>query len=204
MKLAFLCLQCMALLRYSIGFQTTLVGLNSISTKKPSFGIYSQAPDAVVTEDPFETYKAGSPLAWKDTKVGTGDPVEEGDVLTVAYTGYLWRNGKEFGSNKALTFKLGGGNVMPGFDAGVRGIREGGRRKIRVPPELAYQDKGAGNGKIPPNSDLEFDVEVTSVARGPVAGTVALVGQNRLILFVILLGLSIVIPMLGIGERGFI
>jgi FKBP-type peptidyl-prolyl cis-trans isomerase len=203
MKLAFLCLQCLALLRHTIGFQT-LAGLNTVTTKK-TFGLSSQATDtAATTEDLFDTYQAGSPLAWKDTKIGTGDPVEEGDVLTVAYTGYLWRNGKEFGANKALTFKLGGGNVMPGFDAGVRGIREGGKRRIRVPPALAYQDKGAGNGKIPPNSDLEFDVEVTSVARGPIAGTLALVGQNRLILFVILLGLSIITPMLGIGERGFI
>lgn len=193
----------MALLRHCISFQP-LTGVGSISTKKSNFGIYSQAADGVVAEDPFDTYKPGSQLAWKDTAVGTGEPVEEGDVLTVAYTGYLWRNGKEFGANKALTFKLGGGSVMPGFDAGVRGIREGGRRKIRVPPELAYQDKGAGNGKIPPNSDLEFDVEVTKVARGPIAGTLAMVGQNRLILFVILLGLSIVVPMLGIGERGFI
>jgi hypothetical protein len=204
MKVVFLCLQGLALLRHCVGFQT-MAGLSTLSiNKKASFGLYSQSADAVVAaEDPFDTYKPGSPLVWKDTKVGSGDPVDEGDVLTVSYTGYLWRTGKEFGSNKALTFKVGGGNVMPGFDAGVRGIREGGRRRIRVPPELAYQDKGAGNGKIPPNSDLEFDVEVTSVARGP-AAILALVGQNRLILFVILLGLSIVIPMLGIGERGFI
>mmetsp|Transcript_72197 Transcript_72197/g.202629 ORF Transcript_72197/g.202629 Transcript_72197/m.202629 type:complete len:192 (+) Transcript_72197:83-658(+) len=147
--------------------------------------------------DPFDGYEAGSEIAWRDTKVGTGEIVEEGDVLTVAYTGYLWRNKEEFGKNEGLTFKLGGGNVMPGFDEGVRGIKEGGRRIIRVPPKLAYGDKGAGNGKIPPNSDLEFEVEVTSVARGPVAGTVAMIGQTRLIGFVIIFALLAISPMLG-------
>lgn len=153
--------------------------------------------------DPFETYRPGSQLAWKDTKEGTGDVVEEGDVITVAYTGYLFSNHEEFGKNDALTFKLGGGNVMPGFEEGVKGLKEGGKRIIRVPPELAYKDKGAGYGKIPPNSDLEIEVEVTKVARG-VAGSLALIGQNRLIGFVILLAISILAPMLGIGERGFI
>jgi hypothetical protein len=159
--------------------------------------------EAVVFVDPFAQYKRGSDLAWKDTKEGTGDVVEEGDVLTVAYTGYLFSTKQEFGKNKGLTFKLGGGNVMPGFDQGVRGIKEGGKRIIRVPPALAYKDKGAGDGKIPPNSDLEIDIEVTKVYKG-VLGDVALIGQNRLIGFAILLAISILAPMLGIGERGFI
>ena len=153
--------------------------------------------------DAFGQYKPGSGLAWKDTQEGSGDVVEEGDVLTVSYTGYLFSSRQEFGKTEGLTFKLGGGTVMPGFDQGVRGIKEGGKRIIRVPPELAYKDKGAGGGKIPPNSDLEIDVEVTKVYRGAF-GTVALIGQNRLIGFAILLALSIVAPMLGIGERGFI
>ncbi len=199
MKVTLFVVQGLSLLSGCTGFQSVV----SIRESHQHFGLFSTETTTIL-EDPFDNYRPGSQLAWKDTKVGIGESVEEGDVLTVAYTGYLWRNGQEFGTNKALTFKLGEGKVMPGFDEGVRGIKEGGRRRIRVPPELAYKDKGAGNGKIPPNSDLEFDVEVTSVARGPIAGTLALVGQNRLILFSILLGLSIVIPMLGIGERGFI
>lgn len=153
--------------------------------------------------DPFTGYKAGSELAWKDVTEGTGEAVEEGDVLTVSYSGYLFSTRQQFGKTEGLTFKLGGGTVMPGFDQGIRGIKEGGKRIIRIPPELAYQDRGAGNGKIPPNSDLEIDVEVTKVYRG-VMGFVPLVGQNRLILFVILLAISIGAPMIGVGEKGFI
>ena len=190
----------------SLLFPLLCMGFNVASTvRRPirnSVGLFSSA-DAV-EDDPFESYKPGSKLAWKDTAPGEGEVVEDGDVLTVAYQGYLWKNLKEFGKNEGLTFKLGGGNVMPGFDEGVRGMKEGGKRTLRVPPELAYGEKGAGNGKIPPNSDLEIMVEVKSVARGPIAGNLALLGQNRLLGFTILLAISILAPMLGIGERGFI
>jgi hypothetical protein len=166
------------------------------STRFPNrnFELFSTEGAAV---DPFDGYQAGSEIAWKDTKVGQGDVVEEGDVLTVAYTGFLWRNKEEFDKGEALTFKLGGGKVMPGFDEGVRGLKEGGRRTIRIPPKLAYGAQGAGNGKIPPNSDLEFAIEVISVARGPIAGTLALVGKTRIIGFSVITLILAITPMMG-------
>lgn len=190
MKLQLLIFQLALVLLPCTSFQV------ATSTRLPNRNLAIFSTDDASAEDPFESYKPGSELAWKDTKVGEGDVVEEGDVLTVAYTGYLWRNRQEFGKNEGLTFKLGGGNVMPGFDEGVRGIKEGGKRIIRVPPKLAYGDKGAG-GKIPPNTDLEFEVEVTSVARGPIAGAVAMIGQTRLIGFAIIFALFAITPMIG-------
>ena len=59
-----------------------------------------RSTEEAVVVDPFVQYKRGSDLAWKDTKEGTGDVVEEGDVLTVAYTGYLFSTKQEFGKNK--------------------------------------------------------------------------------------------------------
>ena len=175
------------------------------SFSTPSTSIFSTAVSTEdTTKDPFEAFQPGSELAWKDIKIGEGEPVEDGDVLTVSYTGVLFKNRREFGGNEGLKFKLGGGTVMPGFEQGVVGIKEGGVRKIRIPPSLAYGDRGAGNGKIPPNSDLEFEIEVKSVARGFIAGNIALAGENRLIIFVFLLAISIFAPMIGVGERGFI
>jgi hypothetical protein len=184
-------------------FSGTLA-FQGVSPLRSHLGTALRSAEDSVVENPFDSYKEGSEIAWRDTNMGEGEPVAEGDVLTVAYTGYLWKTQKEFGKNEGLTFKLGGGNVMPGFDAGVKGIKEGGKRRLRVPPELAYGEKGAGNGKIPPNADLEFDIEVTKVARAGLGATVALVGQNRLYLFAVLLLVSIAAPFLGLGERGFI
>ena len=74
-------------------------------------------------------------------------------------------------------FKLGGGQIMPGFDEGLRGAKEGSRRSIRMPPELAFGENGKGTA-IPPNADLEFDVEVTKISRG-FKGELELFGEAR-------------------------
>jgi FKBP-type peptidyl-prolyl cis-trans isomerase len=191
MKLELLIIQVGLVVLPCTGFQVVT------STRLSNRNLERFSTQDATADDPFESYKAGSEIAWKDTTVGQGDVVEEGDVLTVAYTGYLWRNKQEFDKGDALTFKLGGGKVMPGFDEGVRGIKEGGKRIIRLPPKLAYGNKGAGNGKIPPNSDLEFEVEVTSVARGPIAGTLAMVGKTRVSGFAVLTAILAITPMIG-------
>ena len=96
----------------------------------------------------------------EDLQVGTGDPVGEGVWVEVAYTGWL-SNGTEFDSG-SFSFPVGVGQVVPGFDEGVDGMRVGGKRKMIIPPALGYGDRATGS--IPPGSILIFDVEVLAIA----------------------------------------
>jgi FKBP-type peptidyl-prolyl cis-trans isomerase len=100
-----------------------------------------------------------------DVKVGSGPAAKRGDKVTIHYTGTLV-NGKKFDSshdrNQPFTFTLGANEVVPGFDAGVQGMKQGGVRKLRIPPELAYGNMGQGNS-IPPNSILVFEIELLKI-----------------------------------------
>ncbi|MBM3495169.1 MAG: FKBP-type peptidyl-prolyl cis-trans isomerase [Armatimonadetes bacterium] len=102
----------------------------------------------------------------QDIRVGKGRVVEPGDTVSVHYDVYL-KNGKKIESSRAkgkpLAFLFGGGMAMPGWETGLEGVREGGRRQLVVPPELAYADKGSEDGKIPPNATLRFEIEVVRV-----------------------------------------
>jgi FKBP-type peptidyl-prolyl cis-trans isomerase len=104
-------------------------------------------------------------LEYWDIKVGTGAVATAGQTVKVHYTGWL-TNGKKFDSSvdrgEPFTFDLGGGHVIKGWDEGVAGMKVGGKRQLRIPPELGYGDRGAG-GVIPPNATLIFDVELLGV-----------------------------------------
>jgi FKBP-type peptidyl-prolyl cis-trans isomerase len=104
-------------------------------------------------------------LLIQDEVVGTGTEAKSGDTVTVHYTGWL-TDGTKFDSsvdrNEPFTFNLGAGEVIPGWDAGVAGMKEGGKRKLTIPPELAYGARGAGSS-IPPNATLVFEVELLQV-----------------------------------------
>jgi FKBP-type peptidyl-prolyl cis-trans isomerase FkpA len=107
-------------------------------------------------------------LKYTDVKIGQGDPAQKGFIVSVQYTGWLYKNGAkgaQFDSSrdrdKPFTFKLGAGQVIAGWDEGVSGMKVGGQRTLIIPPELAYGSKGAG-GVIPPNATLIFDVELIS------------------------------------------
>jgi FKBP-type peptidyl-prolyl cis-trans isomerase FkpA len=115
-----------------------------------------------VTGKPSKT--AGGVEYW-DIKAGTGATATKGQHVKVNYTGWL-TNGKKFDSSvgKApFTFKLGAGEVIKGWDEGVAGMKVGGKRQLRIPPDLAYGSQGVGGGLIPPNSTLVFDVELLGV-----------------------------------------
>ncbi|MDB4886471.1 MAG: peptidylprolyl isomerase FKBP-type [Gemmatimonadetes bacterium] len=101
----------------------------------------------------------------KDVTVGTGADVAVGQTLSVRYVGNL-ANGRQFDANPApkalFQFKLGAGQVIPGWDIGIQGMKVGGRRMLIIPPELAY---GANSvGSIPAYSVLVFTVDVVSAS----------------------------------------
>ena len=112
--------------------------------------------------------RTASGLYWRELVAGEGDTVTPGRVAVVHYTGWL-PNGRKVDSSRdrgsPLTFTLGAGMVIAGWDEGVAGMRVGGRRQLVIPPELGYGASGAG-GAIPPNATLIFEVELVAV-QGP-------------------------------------
>ncbi|HVX39419.1 MAG TPA: FKBP-type peptidyl-prolyl cis-trans isomerase [Gemmatimonadaceae bacterium] len=100
-----------------------------------------------------------SGLYVQDLATGTGAVAFRGKTLVVRYTGWL-ADGTEFDSGE-ITVTLGGKGVIPGWEEGLLGMRVGGRRRLIVPPELGYG--AAGQGKIPPNAVLVFDMELTGI-----------------------------------------
>lgn len=105
-------------------------------------------------------------LSVRDISVGTGSRAEIGDVLEVSYVGVLLNDGTEFDAswNRSQTFfvPIGMGAVIPGWDQGIVGMREGGRRVLVTPPHLAYGSSGSGSA-IPPNATLVFVVDLISI-----------------------------------------
>lgn len=100
-----------------------------------------------------------------DAQVGSGAEAVPGKTVSVHYTGTLF-NGTKFDSSldrgQPFVFGLGAGQVIPGWDMGLQGMKVGGKRKLIIPPHLGYGAAGAG-GVIPPNAVLVFDVELLEV-----------------------------------------
>jgi len=101
-----------------------------------------------------------------DFTIGTGAEATAGKTATVQYAGWLYsetgvdKKGAQFEAN-VHTFVLGGNQVIKGFDTGVTGMRVGGTRRVIIPPSLAYG--ASGNGPIPPNTAVVFDLALTNV-----------------------------------------
>ena len=113
-----------------------------------------------------------APFSATDLAVGTGAEAVAGRIVVVNYTGWLYsataaeNKGQQFDTTTGrgpFTFVLGTGSVIAGWDQGVAGMRVGGRRRLVIPPELAYGSTGAGNGAIPPNATLVFEIELLLV-----------------------------------------
>ena len=137
----------------------------STTTKKPLAG--RTAPHAAVgpTKVTGEGTKTASGLQYWDIRVGTGKEAKEGDTVMVHYTGWF-TNGKKFDSSIGRgpfeVGPLGNAPVIKGWNEGIVGMKVGGKRQLRIPPDLAYGAKGYP-GAIPPNSTLIFDVRLLSI-----------------------------------------
>ena len=117
--------------------------------------------------------KTESGLQYWDIKVGTGPVANKGDRVKVHYTGWF-TDGKKFDSSvdahQPYSFTVGKGDVIKGWDEGVSGMKVGGKRQLRIPPELAYGDAGFKT-IVPPNATLIFDVQLLAVTPAPPAPT---------------------------------
>jgi len=121
------------------------------------------APELGVDLDAMTQTASG--LQYEDLTVGDGATAQAGDSVSVHYTGWL-TDGTKFDSSvdrgDPFKFHLGAGQVIPGWDEGVAGMRVGGKRKLVIPPELGYGGGGAG-GVIPGGATLVFDVELLEI-----------------------------------------
>ncbi|MBI2149775.1 MAG: FKBP-type peptidyl-prolyl cis-trans isomerase [Acidobacteria bacterium] len=116
------------------------------------------------------TTKSG--LKYIDQKVGAGVEATKGASVQVHYTGWLYVNGKrgaKFDSSldrgTPFEFRLGEKRVIAGWEEGVEGMKVGGKRELIIPPDLAYGSRDVGGGLIPPNSTLDFEVELLKISK---------------------------------------
>lgn len=149
------------------------------------------AATPVLAAEPAATPPAAAPqpppapdptLLVTDLVKGVGDEALPGMVVIVHYTGWLYdpaakeHHGRKFDSSRdrgqPLSFPLGAGRVIRGWEQGIPGMKVGGSRRLVIPPELAYGANGAGKGVIPPNATLLFEVELLAVE------SVTLTGQQ--------------------------
>lgn len=122
---------------------------------------------------PVAASTAGPQLLMEDLRDGAGIEARAGMILAVHYTGWLYDpaafgyRGRQFDSSRErgrlFVFELGAGRVIRGWEIGVTGLRVGGLRRLVIPAELAYGSRDVGNGLIPPNSTLVFEIELLGV-----------------------------------------
>ena len=122
----------------------------------------NEKPQVDVPSDQPPSYQ----LELEDIEVGDGDEAVDGKVVEVHYVGVSWATGNQFDASwdrgDTFKFKLGKGQVISGWDQGVAGMKVGGRRRITIPPHLAYGKRGAG-GVIPADATLIFEVELLKI-----------------------------------------
>jgi FKBP-type peptidyl-prolyl cis-trans isomerase len=134
----------------------------------PSTPAAAVAPEGAASDqapNPARLHRLASGLVYEDIVVGDGKMADPGLTAIVHYTGWL-KNGTKFDSSldrdQPFRFEIGAGQVIRGWDEGVKGMRVGGKRRLTIPPDLGYGAAGAG-GVIPPNATLVFDVQLLGV-----------------------------------------
>lgn len=141
---------------------TACGGSDPTGTTIPTIETTTFAPSLGV--DLSKMTKNSSGLYWRDLTVGSGTTAVNGKQVAMHYTGNL-PNGTQFDANgptaTPFSFRLGAGQVIAGFDEGVRGMNVGGRRQLIIPPELGYGSRATGS--IPANSILVFTIDLVSV-----------------------------------------
>lgn len=138
------------------------VALAQTPTRKAATATHPAATGPTkVTGDGIKTADG---LQYWDIRVGTGAVAKDGDKVKVHYTGWL-TTGKRFDSSVGAApfdFTIGANEVIKGWDEGVAGMKVGGKRQLRIPPELAYGDAGHPP-QIPQNATLIFDVRLVAI-----------------------------------------
>jgi peptidylprolyl isomerase len=164
-KLLLIMVACVALLAAGCGDDDSSTE-SSGSAESPAA---ESSGDASSRGKPEVKVPSGDPpkkLEVTDLIEGTGAEAKSGDKVTVQYVGVNFKNGKEFDSswsrNEPFSFPLGAGEVIPGWDQGVKGMKVGGQRQLVIPPELAYGEAGAPPA-IGPNETLVFVVDLLAV-----------------------------------------
>jgi peptidylprolyl isomerase len=131
------------------------------STPEPASTPVATKPEITVPKG-----KAPKKLVVKDLKEGTGPVAENGKNVSVQYVGISFQNGRQFDASwdrgEPFDFQLGAGQVIPGWDQGVAGMKVGGRRQLVIPPELAYGKQGSPPA-IGPDETLVFVVDLVGV-----------------------------------------
>jgi len=135
---------------------------------------FAEKPATPATPVPVPLPAAPEPvLLVTDLVAGVGDEALPGMIVIVHYNGWLYDpsapdfRGRQFDSSRErgqpLSFPLGGGRVIRGWEQGVPGMKVGGTRRLVIPPALAYGSRNIGNGLIPPESTLMFEIELLAV-----------------------------------------
>lgn len=135
---------------------------------QPATAQANESQSATTQNTEGTTVKTASGLAYTELKAGEGPAPQAGDIVAVHYTGKL-TDGKKFDSSldrgKPISFPLGQGRVIQGWDEGIALMKKGGKAILTIPPELGYGAQGAG-GVIPPNATLVFEVELVDILPG--------------------------------------
>ena len=170
MKIATLSLSLFALCAVTISAQQTTHPKTTTTHRKPAAPCPAATPQpAVPAGIPPATGKVESALALRyiDIKSGDGAEAQPGQFYTVHYTGWLASDGTKFDSsvdrNEPFTFQQGTHGVIPGWDYGFAGMHVGGKRRLFIPYQLAYGERGRPPA-MPPKSDLIFDIELIAAS----------------------------------------
>ena len=154
--------------RTAENFDAAKIFENYFEDEKKALEAQKKAISKTVDELSKGYTKTATGLRYNKTKTTDGKSPKRGDVVQVHYTGML-KDGKKFDSSvdrgQPLSFPVGTGKVIPGWDEGIMLLKEGEKARLVIPPYLGYGERGAGRGIIPPNAVLIFDVELVKVGQ---------------------------------------